>query len=100
MAKREPTQRVCDKGHEYFKSSACPTCPICENEKKPPEGFLSRLSAPAKRALLQNLKIDTLEKLSEYSEKEILALHGMGKASMPILKEAMNEKGLSFREEN
>ena len=100
MATVERTLRTCEKGHTYYKSTDCPTCPTCEQEKKPSEGFLSLLSSPARSALLHYLGIDTLEKLSAYTEKEILKLHGMGKASMPILKQALAEKGLAFKEEN
>jgi predicted RecB family nuclease len=91
------TLRICEKGHRYYKSTECPTCPKCEKEKKPQEGFLSLLSSPARSALVEYLGIDTLEKLAQYSEKEILRLHGMGKASMPILRKALEEKGLSFK---
>ncbi len=37
----EKTLRTCEKGHEYYKSSDCPTCPTCEKERTPKEGFLS-----------------------------------------------------------
>ncbi|MED2037002.1 RNA polymerase alpha subunit C-terminal domain-containing protein [Bacillus wiedmannii] len=92
----EKTLRTCEKGHEYYKSSDCPTCPTCEKEKKPKTGFLSRLSSPARNAL-QHHGIHTIEELSKYSEKEILKLHGMGPASMPKLRNALEEKGLSFK---
>jgi len=88
--------KVCPEGHTYYKSSDCPTCPICEAARKPLEGFLSLLSAPARRALT-NIGITDLKQLSIYSEKEILALHGMGKASMPILRSALDEQGLGFK---
>lgn len=94
------TLRICDKGHKYYKSTDCPTCPTCESEKKPADGFLSLLSSPARSALVHYLAIDTLEKLANYTEKEILKLHGMGKASMPILRKALEEKGLKFKEES
>lgn len=90
--------RICKKGHKYYKSSDCPTCPVCEQERKPTDGFLSRLSAPARRALETN-GITTLEQLSQYSEKEILQFHGMGPASLPKLREALKEQGLTFQEE-
>ena len=93
------TLRTCEKGHTYYKSTDCPTCPTCEKEKKPSDGFLSQLSSPARSALTYYLGIDTLEKLSAYTEKEILSLHGMGKASMPILRKALEEKGLAFKEQ-
>ncbi|AXO91952.1 RNA polymerase alpha subunit C-terminal domain-containing protein [Bacillus cereus group sp. MYBK226-2] len=92
----EKTLRTCEKGHEYYKSSDCPTCPTCEKERTPKEGFLSLLSAPARRAL-EHLGIHTVEELSKYSEKEILKLHGMGPASLPKLRAALEKKGLSFK---
>lgn len=98
MAKR--TLRTCDKGHQYYKSTDCPTCPTCEKENKPSDGFLSLLSSPARSALTHYLGIDTLEKLSNYTEKEILKLHGMGKASMPILRMALEEEGLAFKKDD
>jgi DNA-directed RNA polymerase alpha subunit len=58
--------------------------------------FLSLIAAPARRAL-EGEGITTLKKLSQYSEKEILQLHGMGKTSLPKLKPALAEKGLSFK---
>ncbi len=59
-----------------------------------PEG----LSGPAVRALL-NEKITTLRKLSKLTEAEILRLHGMGQASMPLLRSALKKKKLSFKTE-
>lgn len=88
--------RTCNKGHKYYKSSECPTCPICEQERKPENGFFSLLSAPARRAL-ENNGVTSLQKLSSYSEKEILKFHGMGPASLPKLRSALKEKGLSFK---
>ncbi|PFO06712.1 hypothetical protein COJ85_07385 [Bacillus sp. AFS076308] len=89
--------RTCDKGHKYYKSSDCPTCPICEQERKPAEGFLSLLSAPARRAL-ENNGITTIQQLSNHSENEILQFHGMGPSSIPKLRTALEMSGLSFRE--
>lgn len=100
MGKTKGTLRTCEKGHKYYKSSDCPTCPECEKEKKPTEGFLSRLSSPARNALVHYLGVDTPEKLSKYTEKEILNLHGMGKASLPTLRKALEEKGLKFKDES
>jgi len=89
--------KVCPNGHTYYKSTDCPTCPACEATRKPSEGFLSLLSAPARRALI-NIGITELKQLSTYSEKEILSLHGMGKASIAVLTAALGEDGLTFRE--
>jgi len=55
------------------------------------------LSNPARNALL-HFGIDTIQKLSAYSEKEILKLHGIGKASLPIFRKSLEEHGLSFKQ--
>ncbi|MDQ0657796.1 DNA-directed RNA polymerase alpha subunit [Paenibacillus sp. W2I17] len=54
------------------------------------------LSAPARRAL-ENEGITTLLQLAEYTEKEILKLHGIGPSAMPKLRNALEEEGLSFK---
>ena len=89
------TLRTCKNGHQYYKSSDCPTCPSCEEGKRPNDGFLSLLYAPARRAL-ENAGIKTLKQLSKYSEEETLRLHGIGKTAIPVLKKALEEEGLSF----
>ncbi|MDQ6718418.1 MAG: RNA polymerase alpha subunit C-terminal domain-containing protein [Gemmatimonadota bacterium] len=96
MPTRKRTLRKCAIGHEYLKSTDCPTCPRCEEERAPASGFLAGLSAPARRAL-EREKISTLAQLSKKSEREILALHGMGPGSIPKLRAALESKGLSFR---
>ena len=88
--------RICSAGHKYYKSSDCPSCPTCEKERKPNKGFLSLVSAPARRAL-EREEIITLLRLSKYTEKELLELHGMGPGSIPKLRNALKENGLSFR---
>lgn len=90
--------RTCPKGHQYYKSSDCPTCPICEQERKPKDGLLSYLNAPARRAL-EGEGITTVEKLSQYTQKEILSLHGIGKTSIPILEKLLANQNLTFRED-
>lgn len=97
MANTKGTLRTCEQGHSYYKSSDCPTCPVCEKERKPEEGFLALLSAPARRAL-ENQGIITSQILSQYTEKEILKLHGIGPSAMPKLRQALEEEGLSFKE--
>ncbi len=91
------TLRTCPKGHQYYKSSDCPTCPLCEAEAKPDDGFLSQFTAPVRRAL-QALKIDSPEKLSKHTEKEIMSQHGIGPSSRPKFLKALADKGLAFRE--
>ncbi|WP_163099169.1 RNA polymerase alpha subunit C-terminal domain-containing protein [Peribacillus alkalitolerans] len=96
MTTSEKKLRICSKGHKFYKSTDCPTCPTCEQERKPDNGFLSLLSAPARRALEHN-GIASLQILSTYTEKEILQFHGMGPASLPKLRSALMENGLSFK---
>ena len=88
--------KTCKNGHEFFKSSDCPTCPVCEAERKPKDNFLSLLAAPARRAL-ENNGITSLEQLSTFTEKEILDFHGMGKSSIPKLKKLLSGKKMTFR---
>ncbi len=88
--------KTCKNGHQFYKSSDCPTCPKCEKERKPKNNFLSLLGAPARRAL-ENNGITTLEQLSEYTEKEVLNFHGIGKSSIPIIKEVLSKADLSFK---
>ena len=88
--------RICEKGHKYYKSSDCPSCPTCDKENKPESGFLSKLSSPARNALVHE-GIDTLQKLSRYTEKEILKIHGIGPASLQIMRISLEEEGLSFK---
>lgn len=57
------------------------------------------IAMPARRAL-EKEKIDSLEKLSDYSEKEIMQLHGFGKNAMERLKKYMEENQVSFKNEN
>lgn len=95
QATGKKTLRTCTNGHSYYKSSDCPVCPVCEEAKKPGEGFLSLLSAPARRAL-EHAGISTLAQLAAYSERDILKLHGIGKTTIPVLKGALAAAGLTF----
>lgn len=97
MAAIRKQQKKCPNEHLFYKSTDCPTCPVCEQARKPESGFLATLPAPARRAL-ENAGIATITQLATYSKKEILALHGMGPASIPKLKTALTTNGLSFRD--
>jgi len=96
MVANAKTLRTCKTGHQYYKSSDCPVCPICEKQQQPDAGFLSLLGAPARRAL-QNSGITTLLQLSTYTQTEILKLHGIGPSSIPTLKKCLQEQGLTFK---
>lgn len=92
------SKRIRENGHVFYKSSDCPTCPVCEKSKGKGSEFLALLSSPARSALLHH-SIDTVEALSRYSEKEILKFHGIGKASIPLFHQALNDAGLRFRQD-
>jgi predicted RecB family nuclease len=90
--------RTCPNGHKYYKSTDCPTCPICEAERKPESGFLALLSAPARRAM-ENNGILTVTQLSKWTQKKVMKLHGVGPASLPVFKKVLEEQGLEFATE-
>jgi predicted RecB family nuclease len=96
MAVSNKTLRTCKNGHQYYKSSSCPVCPVCEAEKKPKDNFFSGLGAPARRAL-ENHNITTVEALANYTEAEVRKFHGMGPASIPTLNKVLQQNGLQFK---
>ncbi len=57
---------------------------------------LPSIGAPAKSAL-NHLGITTIEGVAEMSEKELLALHGVGPKAVGILKDALAAQGMAFR---
>jgi len=65
-------------------------------ESKENQHPFDKLSNPAKRALA-NAGITNLEELSALSEKEFMALHGIGKSTLAPIKTALDLNGLSFR---
>ncbi len=93
---KNKTLRTCQNGHSYYKTSDCPVCPKCEIERKPKDHFLALLAAPARRAL-ENNGITTLQQLSSYTVEEIMELHGIGKTTIPKLRDALTEAGLTFK---
>ncbi len=57
---------------------------------------LPKIAAPAIRAL-DSIGVKHLEDLADHSEQQILSLHGFGKNGMMILKDAMREHGIQFK---
>jgi uncharacterized protein YdhG (YjbR/CyaY superfamily) len=88
-------QRTCPNGHVFMKTSDCPTCPRCEAERAPTNGWMAKLGAPARRAL-EGAGIRSLEQLASWSEKDLLALHGFGPATLPVLRKELKAIGLQF----
>ena len=55
-----------------------------------------KLSQPAHRALA-NANILKLKDLAKWTEKDLLALHGVGPSAIPPLKTAMKKAGIAFK---
>lgn len=71
-----------------------------ENERlsvRNPGMFPDALSTPAQRALAQH-NITTSEQLAQFTEKELLSLHGIGKTSIPRIREILARQGLKLKE--
>ena len=89
-------RKVCAQGHVFYKSSDCPTCPRCEEARRPSEGFLAELAAPARRAL-EGAGVTTLARLAQRTEAEIRELHGMGPSAMIRLRVSLEKAGKQWR---
>ena len=61
-----------------------------------PELKTIKIGEPAQRAL-KTAGIDTLIQVCDYSEKDILALHGIVSKAVRIIKELLEKEGLSFK---
>lgn len=57
---------------------------------------IPKSSEPATQALA-GVGVTRLEQLTEWSEKELLKIHGIGPKAVRIWREALAEKGLSFK---
>ncbi len=71
---------------------------VCAVKNISKGNFLQGIIAVAARRALEKEKIDSLEKLSGYSELEIRQMPGFGKVSMKKLKSHMKENHFSFKE--
>jgi hypothetical protein len=60
------------------------------------ETDLPKISAPAQRALAA-AGVKQLKDLTRFSETEVKKWHGIGPNALGKLRQAMQEKGLSFR---
>jgi hypothetical protein len=61
------------------------------------ETDLPKLAAPARRALI-GAGYNRLEHLTRVTEPDVMKLHGMGANAMQVLRNALRERGLSFRD--
>jgi uncharacterized protein YdhG (YjbR/CyaY superfamily) len=60
------------------------------------EAGFPKLAAPARRAL-PAAGYSRLDQLAQVSEPDLTKLHGIGAAAMAALREALHDRGLSFR---
>lgn len=89
-------KKVCPEGHVFYKTPGCSTCPRCEAVRKPKDGFLAALAAPARRAL-EGAGLTTLAKVANQTEAQVRELHGMGPNALSILNVGLEKEGLKWR---
>lgn len=65
-------------------------------KEKTGTNILPHIAAPALRAL-NSIGVQKLSDLKRHTEKELLALHGMGPKALNTLKAAMKEAGVNFQ---
>jgi DNA-directed RNA polymerase alpha subunit len=59
---------------------------------------LPKIGNPATNALA-NIGITKIQQLTNFTEKELLKIHGVGPKAVSILKETMKKEGISFKKE-
>jgi hypothetical protein len=88
-------QKTCANGHTFEKTTDCPVCPTCDRSRTGSSSF-PRIGAPATRAL-ENAGVRSVAELPNWSERDLLALHGMGPKAVGILRERLASEGLTFK---
>ncbi len=96
--KKKGTRKVCSRGHVFYKSSDCPSCPECWKGamKNRPVSDIPKIGAPALRAL-DAAGITSLAQLQKFTSEEIANLHGVGPRAIRILHTALKAKKLAFK---
>ena len=89
---------TCTNGHTFQKTSSCPVCPICSKQEMIEKygATFPKIGAPAFRAL-DNEGITNLSQLTQYTEDELLSLHGMGPKAVGLLRIALKDIDKTFR---
>jgi DNA-directed RNA polymerase alpha subunit len=59
-------------------------------------GWPRGMGAPARNAL-ESLGVMNLEDVTRFTEKELLAIHGVGPKAVAVIKTALHEQGKSLR---
>jgi hypothetical protein len=84
----------CAKGHTFEKTADCPVCPACTRSLA--GSAFPKIGAPATRAL-EHANVRRLRELTGWTERDLLALHGMGPKAIRILREHLASEGLDFK---
>lgn len=81
----------CLNGHPFTKTSTCPVCPICSKQElqKLYGDEFPPIGAPALRAL-QAIGVTKLSQVLNYTDDELLALHGFGPRALQLLREKLH----------
>ncbi|RYZ49400.1 MAG: hypothetical protein EOP49_16350 [Sphingobacteriales bacterium] len=69
--------------------------PVTRSEDEKADSFFDGFARPAASAL-KHAGINSAEQLAGYTQKAILAMHGIGPASLPVLKQKLKDRGLDF----
>ncbi len=88
-------RKICANGHTFEKPSDRQTCPTCERDGMAMSA-IPKIGAPATRAL-ENAGVQSLEELADWSEQDLLDLHGMGPRAVAILREHLADHGLALK---
>lgn len=70
---------------------------ICTDNHAVESNFLQGIIAMPARRALEKEKIDSLAKLTHYSENELMKFHGFGKNTILKLKNHMKEHNVSLK---
>lgn len=87
-------KKICSRGHVFYKSSDCKTCPTCWHKTdriKYLSDFPKSLPAPALRAL-HAANIKSLSDVTKWSQSDVAALHGIGPIAIRELKKVIRFK--------
>ncbi|WP_228376378.1 helix-hairpin-helix domain-containing protein [Chryseobacterium sp. JAH] len=71
--------------------------PVCNDQHEVSNDFLKGVIAMPARRMLEREKIDSLDKLADYSEEELMQFHGFGKSTVQRLKIYMKDNHFSFK---
>jgi DNA-directed RNA polymerase alpha subunit len=69
--------------------------PVTTPAAEPADEWPLRYASPARQAL-REIGVTQLTELTQYSEQELLKLHGVGPKAIRLFREALAARGLAF----